>query len=433
MNKMKKVLLICVLLLSSVLLFACSNNKSTTDTKKDSQQDTQTEITVTTVATQAVVPTEALEVTQAPVVTEAPTSLSDADAQDPANWSNDMKEMRDISAVDLVKEMKIGWNLGNTMDANGAATVMAETSWGNPKTTKKLIDDVKSAGFNTLRVPITWQPHLGVAPDYTIDPAWLDRVQEIVNYAIANDMFVIINAHHEDWYFPSYDNAATAKDMLAKVWKQIADRFESYDEHLIFEGMNEPRQKGTANEWNGGNAEGWDVVNQLNTVFVDTIRSAGGNNPLRNLMIMPYAASSSTNAWSTFNIPKDDKLIISIHAYTPYNFALNKTGTADWSATTANDTADIDNLMRNLDQQFISKGYPVILGEFGAMDKNGNDAARAAWAEYYVSKAKEKGIPCIWWDNGAFYGSGELFGLLDRLYYKWNYPEVLDALMKGAQ
>lgn len=340
-------------------------------------------------------------------------------------------KIRDLSGQDIVKEITIGWNLGNTMDANGATGVDCETSWGNPKTTQKMIDMVKNAGFNTIRIPITWQPHIGAAPDYIIDKAWLDRVQEIVDYAYEDNLYVIINMHHDDWYCPYYKTEDTAIDELKKTWKQIADCFENYDEHLIFEDLNEPRQKGTSFEWNGGNEEGRDVVNKLNAAFVETIRNAGGNNPLRILMIPPYAANSSPITWNDFKIPNDNKIIVSIHAYTPYNFALNKTGTSEWSASNANDTMEIDNLMKNLNDYFISKGIPVIIGEFGAVNKFNTDK-RVAWADYYVSKAKEKGIPCIWWDNGSFAGNGELFGLLDRYNLRWD-QKMVDALMQGLK
>jgi endoglucanase len=342
-------------------------------------------------------------------------------------------KMRDISASDLVKEIKIGWNLGNTLDASGGQGIFSEMASGNPITSKKMVDAVKEAGFNILRIPVTWQQHIGPAPDYTIDQAWLDRVEEVVDYAYENNMYVIINMHHEDWYNPFYDKQDTAIDKLTKTWNQIAIQFENYDEHLIFEGLNEPRQKGTSFEWNGGNTEGWEVLNKLNAAFINTIRNSDANNPKRILMIPPYAATSSPNAWQEFIIPEDDKLIVSIHAYIPYNFALNISGTDQWSASNIGDTCEIDNVMKNLNNNFISKGIPVILGEFGAMDKNNNTKSRVAWAEYYVKKAKEIGVPCIWWDNGDFVGDGELFGLLDRFNSTWKYPEMVKALMKGLQ
>jgi len=417
MNNRKRITAIIVMILIISTLAAC---KKEGDSGNVPTENTNIEIQLT--VTPTVMPT----VTPTQIVTVAPTKSAGDSA------TEQLQEIRDIPSTELVKEIKIGWNLGNTMDATGGQGVSSEISWGNPVTSKEMIDSIKTAGFNILRIPTTWEKHLGPAPDYIIDEKWLSRVQEITDYAIDNDMFVIINMHHEEWYLPFYDNADKATDMLTKVWKQVADRFENYDEHLIFEGLNEPRQKGTSFEWNGGNQEGWEVVNQLNAAFIETIRNAGGNNPLRHLMIPPYAATSSTNAWSGFIVPKDDKIIVSIHAYTPYNFALNKTGTSEWSTDNSNDTREIDNLMNSIDQNFISKGIPVILGEFGAMNKD-NTNSRVAWAEYYIKKAKEKGIPCIWWDNGAFAGSGELFGLLDRRGLTWKYPEVVDALMQGLK
>ena len=417
MNNRKRITAIIVMILIISTLAAC---KKEGDSGNVPSENTNIEIQLT--VTPTVMPT----VTPTQIVTVAPTKSAGDSA------TEQLQEIRDIPSTELVKEIKIGWNLGNTMDATGGQGVSSEISWGNPVTSKEMIDSIKTAGFNILRIPTTWEKHLGPAPDYIIDEKWLSRVQEITDYAIDNGMFVIINMHHEEWYLPFYDNADKATDMLTKVWKQVADRFENYDEHLIFEGLNEPRQKGTSFEWNGGNQEGWEVVNQLNAAFIETIRNAGGNNPLRHLMIPPYAATSSTNAWSGFIVPKDDKIIVSIHAYTPYNFALNKTGTSEWSTDNSNDTREIDNLMNSIDQNFISKGIPVILGEFGAMNKD-NTNSRVAWAEYYIKKAKEKGIPCIWWDNGAFAGSGELFGLLDRRGLTWKYPEVVDALMQGLK
>lgn len=341
--------------------------------------------------------------------------------------------IRDIPSTELIKEFNIGWNLGNTLDATGGgASLHSEISWGNPYTKKEVFEKVKEAGFNIVRIPVSWGKHLGPEPDYKIDDNWLDRVNEVVDYAIDNQLYVILNMHHEEWHFPSYDNFEKAQKILTTVWEQIAKRFENYDEHLIFEGMNEPRMTGTPYEWTGGNEEARDVINKLNQSFVDTIRNSGANNPYRHLMIPTYAASSDPNVWKDFVIPEDDKLIISIHAYTPYHFALNKSGTSEWSIENKNDTIEIDNLMDNLFNTFISKGHPVIIGEFGSMDKN-NLSNRVMWAKYYVQKASEKGIPCIWWDNGAFSGSGELFGLLDRRKGVWVYPEIVEALIDGIK
>lgn len=349
----------------------------------------------------------------------------------------DNHPMAAITANDIVSEMKIGWNLGNTLDSTNTYAIKTadpgtwETCWGNPETTKELIKTVIDRGFNVIRIPVSWGDHILVAEDYKIVDSWMDRVQEVVDYAYEEGVYVILNLHHEEWHMPYYDNQEKASEILQKVWTQIADRFQDYDEHLIFEGMNEPRKKGTQWEWNGGDQEGWDVVNYLNSVFVDTIRNSGGNNPYRILMIPGYAA----NCWEGIKhveVPADDnKIIVSVHAYEPYNFALNIQGTKVWNK----DTWNIDTIMKNLNDRFISKGIPVIMGEFGAMYKDDpkNLEERAAWAEYYIRAAKKVGIPCCWWDNGAFEGDGELLGLIDRETYEWKYEAVVDGLFKGLE
>ncbi len=345
--------------------------------------------------------------------------------------------MAAITAKDVVSEMKIGWSLGNTLDSTNTSALKKsdprvwETCWGNPETTKEAIKTVTDRGFNVIRIPVSWGDHLLVAEDYKIVDSWMDRVQEVVDYAYEEGVYVILNLHHEEWHMPYYDNQEKASEILTKVWTQIAERFKDYDEHLIFEGMNEPRKKGTPMEWNGGDQEGWDVVNHLNGVFIDTIRNSGGNNPYRILMIPGYAA----NCWEGIKhveVPEDDnKIIVSVHAYEPYNFALNTAGTKVWNK----DTWNIDAIMKSLDDLFISKDIPVVIGEFGAMHKDDprNLEERAAWAEYYVSAAKKLGIPCVWWDNGAFEGDGELFGLLDRETCQWKYEAVVEGLFKGLE
>lgn len=353
-----------------------------------------------------------------------------------APTQSDPADMQNLTVAQLVEQLGIGWNLGNTLDAvKEKATIpvsptISETSWGNPKTSQHMIQVVKDAGFNVLRVPTTWYTHMGAGPDYTIDPAWMDRVQEVVDYGISLDMYVILNLHHEDWHFPSYANLDAAKAELTAVWGQIAERFANYDEHLIFEGLNEPRMKGTDAEWTGGTPESRDVVNQLDAAFVEKIRSCGGNNPNRILMVPTYAACTVPEALSEFKVPQDDKVIVSIHAYSPYNFALSDN--AGYTRYEESYATELANLMNTLDQTFLQKGVPVVIGEFGARNKD-NTADRAAWATAFVKAAEEKGIPCVWWDNGAFTGSGENFGLLKRVQFTWEYPDIVNALMTGLQ
>lgn len=340
-------------------------------------------------------------------------------------------EIRDISSMELLKELKIGWSLGNTLDADGSEGVDAETSWGNPKTTKEMITKVKEAGFNIVRIPVTWRPHLDA--ENNIDKEWMDRVQEVVDYAYSQDMFVILNAHHEEWYDPYYDKEEEITKKLKYLWEQIGTRFANYDERLIFEGMNEPRKRNTALEWNGGDKEGHDVVNNLNAAFIETIRGLGGNNAKRHLMIPTYAASSSRSAINDFVMPEgDDKLIVSIHAYLPYGFALDGDVNNREFTPDVGSASEIVDFMDLLKTTFVDKNIPVIIGEFGARSKVNTDI-RAEWATYYVSKAHEIGVPCVLWDNHAFTGTGENFGMLDRKTCEWRYPEIVEGLMKGLE
>ena len=343
------------------------------------------------------------------------------------------EDMRDITGFQLMSEMKIGWNLGNTLDAHGDYGVtlgvsQAETYWGNPVTTKGMIDAIKAAGFNTVRIPTTYMNHTGSGPDYKIDEAWLNRVQEVVDYVIANDMYCIINIHHEnDWLKPKYANQSECEARLEKLWTQIATRFIDYDDHLIFEVMNEPRLVGESTEWNGGTYEARAVINSYNQVCVDTIRATGGNNALRWLMAPTYAASTVDSALNDYVLPSDPagRMIVSIHAYTPYDFALNTDGTSNFT-----DYYSVDSLFQTLNSKFISKGIPVVIGEFGAVNKN-NDSQRQTWAGYYISKASQYGIPCVWWDNGLVSGSGELFGLLNRSNCQMYYQGIVDSMMNS--
>lgn len=347
---------------------------------------------------------------------------------------NTNKEMENMNAMDIVKDMKIGWNIGNTLDSTRTDLTRVdqpfkfETAWGNPKVTQELIDAVLDSGFNVIRIPVSWTNHIAPAPDYTITESWIERVKEVVDYAYNKGAYVIINVHHEDWNYPYYDNLESASAEMEAVWRQIAEVFKDYDEHLIFEGQNEPRKIGTPLEWNGGDEEGWEVVNKTNKVFIDTVRSTGGSNPYRMLMIPGYAANCTVGIRHIEVPENDNRVIVSVHAYEPYDFALKPDGRSEWN----HDTEAIDKLMSDLKSLFTDQGIPVIIGEFGAMNRE-NEPERSQWAEYYVSAAKEIGVPCIWWDNGLFQGEGERFGLFDRHNGECSYPDLLAALMRGAE
>lgn len=342
-------------------------------------------------------------------------------------------EMRGLTSAELISEMGTGWNLGNTMDAEGG-----ETGWGNPVTTKEMIDEVHNAGFDTIRIPTTWKEHMGGAPDYTVDGEWIKRVEEIIGYALENDMYVILNAHHEtDWIKPQYEGLDDVKVQFAALWTQIAEYFKDYGDHLIFEGLNEPRIVGGANEWNGGTEEGRNCLNQLNDVFVETVRKTGGNNETRTLLITTFAAQPVSSAINALTIPDDKYVGVSIHAYTPYRFTYDSVGES-WNTAVFDDScaAEIDTLFENLNNTFISKGIPVIITEYGSVtkiiDKDwylNNEEEVAKWASYYIGTAEKHGIPCVWWDNGYHTSGNELFGLFDRKNLSWYSPKVVEAIM----
>ncbi|MBU3114096.1 glycoside hydrolase family 5 protein [Clostridium lacusfryxellense] len=338
------------------------------------------------------------------------------------------------AGIRFVKNMNVGWNLGNSLDADGKKIKngdpeIYEVSWGNPVTTKVIIDEIKDGGFNTVRIPVTWYHHMDEKG--VIDQKWMNRVQEVVDYVIENDMYAIVDIHHDKWFVPSYDNQENAKKMLSSTWSQIAERFANYDDHLIFEAMNEPRLIGTEFEWNAGNKEVREVVNNLNETFVETIRSGSNENKKRYLMVAPYCNSSDIEALDDFVLPKDERIILSIHEYIPYEFTMKEDVEKIWSKDNSDDTKEIDNTFNNLYNKFISKGIPVIISEFGAANKN-NLKERLEWAKYYVTAAREKNIMCIWWDDGSNEEKKGKYELFDRYNLKWEYPEIVYILVRKS-
>ena len=351
----------------------------------------------------------------------------------------------DITAAQLVAKIKIGWNLGNTLDTNDLTWLPAnptvaqmETAWSNPVTTKANITALKNAGFNAIRIPVSWDK--AVDSNYNIREDWMKRVTEVVNYAVDNDMYILLNTHHDEHTF-KFTNAEIDKSLAAfkKIWEQIADNFKNYNEKLIFEGLNEPRTIGSDYEWTGGTAEEHTNLNKYYPIFVDVVRKSGGNNNKRILMINTYAAWINETAVNGLTLPTNDtvsnKLVVSIHAYQPFDFAYNQNPKSTWSKTDTSDTNAIHDAIQPAYDKFVSKGIPVIIGEFGSVNKN-NIAARTEWAEYYVSYARSKGIPCFYWDNGVSnpnqYEGAEAFAIFNRNNNTWHFQQIVTALMNGV-
>lgn len=379
--------------------------------------------------------------------------LGDINAQ---ALSGDTLKNADTEAI--LEDMGLGWNLGNSLDATGGSGLNTETSWSNPKTTQALIDKVKSLGFNTVRVPVSWGKHVS-GDNYTIDSAWLARVKEVVDYCYKNDMYVILNIHHDTkssasasgaGYYPRSSAYSSSEKFVTSVWSQAAEYFKDYDYHLIFETLNEPRLIGTGYEWwfNKWNIpsevkDAIDCINKLNQKAVDTIRATGSNNKGRLIMCPGYDASIDGATVSGFKLPTDisgnkNRIAVSVHAYSPYNFAMN-VGSGSTSTYTSSIKNELQDLFSTLKSNFRDKGIPVVIGEFGSTDKN-NTAERVKWATDYTALAKKNNIPCVLWDNNAFAvynGSSivlnsEYHGYINRKNNTVTSPakDVIEALMK---
>jgi len=326
--------------------------------------------------------------------------------------------MRDITPKQLVHDMKIGWNLGNTMDASPG-----ETGWGNPVTTQVMIDAVKAIGFKTVRIPVTWNSHIGPTPDYTIDKAWLDRVEEIANYVLKDGMYAIVNTHHDGWIRLTDAGKDQGIAQATKVWTQIATRFRDYSDYLILETFNEPKQ--SVNQYTGGTPEARAILNAYHLASVNAIRATGGNNAKRIIMVCTHAATPSDAAIQDLVIPNNDpRIVVSIHTYYPGGLSFGNQNSWGTDADKAAVRRELDREQKAVE----SKGGTAIIGEWGSVSRV-DLASRVAHAEYYAQQARLRGMTCIWWDNG-----GRDFGILDRRAnpVSWTWPTIAEALVRGA-
>jgi endoglucanase len=324
--------------------------------------------------------------------------------------------------------MAPGWNLGNSFDATPN-----ETSWGNPTPTQSFIAAVHSAGFKTLRLPVTWSDHLGPGPTYTIDAAWMTKVKQTAQWAVDAGMYVFVNTHHEadggsggGWVsFPqaTSDAMKVAAEVTA-VWTQIATAFKAADPHLMFECFNEPNEAG------GGNTpQAQADLNLYLEACVKAIRATGGANETRLVMIQPVGASpiqAGIQSMQKASIINDPNLVISLHTYYPTNFGLSTTPYAWGSA------ADY-NSMRDSVSKEIRVWLPtqaVFIGEWGSQGAQATEN-RTAHALAYGQDTTTGGLVPIWWDNGGS-GSGS-FALFDRKTGAQTFPTIVSSMMTGVK
>lgn len=383
--------------------------------------------------------------------------------------SADLKQFDDKNQQQIVYDMGAGINLGNQFEAVNTDGYPSETAWGNPVITKELVKQIHDSGFNTIRLPVSYFLRIGDGPDYTIEEAWLDRIQEVVDYAYELGMYVIINIHGDGYYtinnswllLGDYDDinpkkfstdaeyqAALAKeqaridamvDKYEKVWTQVAERYRDYDEHIIFESMNEMQSKQTGTTFA---KIFYPVLNRLNQSFVDTVRQTGGNNAKRWLLIPGWWASLDkiTNDSLGFEIPTDsyrdssiteNRLFLSIHFYEPSDFCLTETAaTTKWNYESG--YSNIESQFKQAYEKFTSQGYPIIIGEFGAVDKSSfdseNTACRASFYNAVSKAAKQYGLVPVVWDNG--YTGDYGLALFDRSKATVKYQQIINGVME---
>lgn len=350
------------------------------------------------------------------------------------------------TAVQLAAKIKLGWNMGNSLEAIGG-----ETAWANPKATKALIDLVKANGFNAIRIPCSFDQYLANPTTAKIKEDWLARVKEVVHYAVDNDMYVIVNIHWDGGWLENNCTEAAKSATNAKqkaYWEQIATYLRGFDEHLIFASANEPKV---------ANATEMAVLNTYHQTFIDAVRSTGGKNAYRTLVIQgPDTDIEKTNKLM-LTLPTDkvaNRMMMEVHYYTPYQFTLMDKD-ADWGkmfyywgANTRSTTdternptwgeeADLAKLFKSMKTQFVDKGIPVILGEFGAIRRSNltgtnlslHLASRAYYLKVVVQQAKANGMVPFYWDEGNLGSNG--FGIFNRFNPSVADSQALNGLLEG--
>ena len=387
----------------------------------------------------------------ADVVLQISQAAQDAEPSEPEYEDSidpDNSTMSSLSAVDFAAQMGLGWNLGNSLESitvSGDEFSGNETSWGNPVVTKTLIDAVKAAGFNTIRIPVSWSHQLDDAGTYKISWAWKQRVEEVINYALDNEMYVMINVHWDGGWMdhPDNEHQVVINTKLQALWKQIAIYFRDYNDHLLFAGSNEVHVE---NDYSDPTTENVTVQNSFNQTFVDAVRATGGRNAYRYLVVQAYNTNIDY-AVADMTIPTDDtpnRLLAEVHFYDPYDFALQEDAgyKTQWGAgytdvSTWGQEDWVDQEFAKMKANFVDQGVGVILGEYGALLRSslssGLDEHIAARNNYlnYVTKAALDNdmVPC-YWDNGATGNNG--MGLFVRSTGNVAHPDALNAIVSAA-
>ncbi|WP_236570410.1 cellulase family glycosylhydrolase [Paenibacillus sp. An7] len=324
-----------------------------------------------------------------------------------------------------VEKMQPGWNLGNTFDAAGD-----ETSWGNPRTTKELIAEIAEQGYNSIRIPITWKHRMGDAPDYMVDPDFMRRIEEVVDWSLDEGLYVMINIHHDssEWVRYMDTNHDEVLERFSTLWTQIADHFKDHPNKLMFESINEPR---FSEDWNKDEPEYFTMLGELNDSFHHIVRTSGGKNEKRPLVIPSITTSASEfrleELYKTITSYNDPNLIATIHYYGFYPFSVNMAGATRFDEDAKKDI--IDTFDRTY-ERFTKEGIPVIVGEFGLLgfDKflgTIQQGEKLKYFDFVNDYATQKGFTTMLWDNGQHFNRREFQWFDEDLY------AVIQAGFKG--
>ncbi|MFA6938372.1 MAG: glycoside hydrolase family 5 protein, partial [Treponema sp.] len=329
-----------------------------------------------------------------------------------------------------------GWNLGNTLDSTGkwisGGTAAYETAWGNVVTTQEIINTVKDAGFNAIRLPVTWEFHID--KNGNVNKAWMKRVHQVVDYVINQDMYCILNVHHDRWVSAYQESYEKNSAKFATLWTDIANEFKDYGEKLLFESTNEMLDK--EQNWGGTSENNYKVLNNWNQLFVNSVRLTGGKNYCRNLVTMTYAGSSDSKIMDAFVLPKDvveNHLMLEVHNYDPQAFCWSD---ATWTKMTAvwdeeRFSSDLISTFNRMQSYATKLNVPIIIGEWGSVKKllpnstEYNDEERAKHAEFFISETVKRNIKCFWWDCGDF-------ALIDRKVPEQIHKPVINAIITAA-
>ena len=330
-------------------------------------------------------------------------------------------------------------NLGNTLESldtweTPPYTTSKETVWGNPAANQAIFNGYAAAGFKSVRIPVTWTQYTDA--NGNIEPFWLARVKQVVDYARNAGLYVIINMHNDSGIIPDYADQASADAKLKSYWTQIANYFKGYDNHLLFAGTNEIAMPNT---YTTPTQENCTVQKGFNQTFVNAVRATGGNNASRTLVVQLYATNIDwgPDTCGETTLPTDtiaSRLMIEMHWYDPYDFTINGNNATIWQwGALANDLSAVETWGNEAHSRtefdkaqadFVSKGVPVIMGEFGAYPKTSGSGANNEtytnyWAQYNANAAVTRGIVPMWWDTGAMIdrntGAVKDSGLLNSL------------------